>query len=152
VKKISLFLVVLFLLAACAPANPAPMEPAVTPDTGSEGNLDQAYIQFEISGGITGKAEKWTIYPDGRIVSPGGENTFPRAEFAPLLSDLETLGFFQLEDQYRSANSCNDCFQYTITVHNGVKLKTVSGVDAGGNLPSSFWDVFNRINSFVQSR
>lgn len=150
-KQSLLYLILLVFLAACAPSAAVPQEPAQSPQSQGK-NLDQAYIELEFSGGITGQSQKWTIYPDGRILTAAGENTFPSAQFETLLTEIEASGFYDLEDRYRPDGACNDCIEYTITVHDGEKVKTVSGVDAGGNLPTSFWDVFNRINSFVQER
>ena len=109
-KRCSLLIIVAIALAACAGAAPAPstspispvMTPALSPMATPIAPLEPSgmaptatsdrvatfpntIIVYQREGGIAGQAEKWTIYPTGRIVSGDGtEWQVPAEQVAPL--------------------------------------------------------------------
>jgi hypothetical protein len=134
---------------AQAPVEPLPTttEKAATPATN---DMDEAAITFHLSGGLAGVDETWTIYPNGRVVYPEGEEqNLDAAQVATLLDDIEALGFFEMKDSYGQFSQCNDCFTYTLSVSSGGKVKSVSTKEGASDTPPELLQILAKINSLV---
>lgn len=160
-QRHSISILLILLLTACGPASarPAletqPPSPAELPSTrvlsGSD-KLGGAAVVYERSGGFAGISETWNIYPDGRIVSPQGhEYTVPPERVSSLLSEIESLGFFEMSDTSGRFSACRDCFTYRITVNNDGQVRAVTAVDAATDTPAEFWQILERIRDLVAS-
>ena len=163
----SLFVVSLFvasLLSACGQvaaqdnpnaqntAEPVTTEEDKAPAPTSKGSdkLDGAVITFHLGGGLAGVDQTWTIYPDGRVVYPKGEEqNLDAAQVATLLDDIETMGFFEMKDTYGQFTKCNDCFTYTLTVSSGGKVKTVTTTEGAKDSPPELIQILAKINALV---
>ncbi len=56
----------------------------------------------------SGAAETWSLFADGRLITPTGEKqNLTAAQTAQFLTGLEDLTFFSLSPQYRCDSSCN---------------------------------------------
>jgi hypothetical protein len=158
-RRFRVLILFVFVLAACAPAvnpqvDPTPLipEPLITGEPqGEQKNYDGAFIVFEMSGGIAGEMQSWTLYPDGRAVSETGEEKQVDPEVVKGLIDGSTeLGFFEMDENYGLFSSCRDCFNYTVTIHDGERAKSVSAVEGGSNPPQEFWELVQQIDGLVE--
>jgi hypothetical protein len=114
--------------------------------------LGGAAIVYERSGALAGISERWTIYTDGRIVSDQGqEYSVPPERVSSLLSEIESLGFFEMSDTSGRFSPCRDCFTYRITVSNHGRVRAVMAVDAATDTPAEFWQILERITDLVAS-
>lgn len=106
-----------------ASANPSPIPVEQIPE--------DVAIVLRREGGFAGRKDLWTIYNAGRVESNKGETQQigPEAVRA-LLQDLAANGFFELQDRYINPG-CADCYEYTLTVNDQGKTKTVQANDAG---------------------
>ena len=142
-KRIVLFVLLAVVLAGCA------VEATKTPPPTSDATGGVA-ILFQRSGGLLPSDLQWAVYPDGRVVTGKGEEKSTSADqVRALLVELNTLGFFDLQDSYGMSSVCNDCYTYSITVNDGGRVKTVIAVQGATDTPDSVLDIIDTINSFV---
>ena len=126
---------------------PAP-EATQTPDSRSSG----AAITLDRSGGIAGISEHWTIYLDGRVIGPAGEEaSVPAGEVNQLLADIDAAGFFEWPPRPRSLQSCADCFTYSLTVEYEGKVNRITLVDGESGAPEEAWTILERILGVLES-
>ena len=126
---------------------PAP-EATPTPDSRSSG----AAITLDRSGGIAGISEHWTIYLDGRVIGPAGEEArVPAGELNQLLADIDAAGFFEWPSRPRSLQSCADCFSYSLTVEYEGKANRIMLVDGEIGAPEEAWTILERILGVLES-
>ena len=162
-------LLVAVLLVACAPVSvpatrsfeqspldtsppPTTETPAVTEEVSSEttGRAEDAVIIYRRSGGLAGVFERWTVYPDGLIVSDEGNELRVQAEeVSTLLAEIEALGFFEMSHSYGPLNACCDRFTHQVTVRSGDSVKTVRTIDAAPDTPPELWRVIEQIRRLV---
>ncbi len=110
-------------------------------------------IVFQRTGGFAGKAEKWSIYASGKIVQPSGAAvTIDSAKVDALMQAIQAAGFFEMKASAgigSAANSCKDCFTYTLTVSGPDKTNTISVQDGAKNVPDAFWTLIKQINELI---
>jgi len=124
--------------------------PAATPTPGSRSS--GAAITFERSGGIAGLSEHWTIYLDGRVMGPAGEEaSIPADEVSQLLAEIEEADFFEWPPLSRSLESCADCFTYSITVEYQGKTNRITLVDGQSGAPEEAWTILEGILGILDS-
>jgi hypothetical protein len=142
-----LFLAATMLLAACAPASPAAPPPT---DTVGKGNLPEYVISMEVSGGIAGITEEYTLFPDGRIVSSQGKEARVSAQqLAGVYASLDEHRFFEMEEDYTLFSNCRDCFTYIVTVQDGDRFKTVKAEEGTTNAPQGLWVIVREISKLA---
>jgi hypothetical protein len=142
------FFAVLLLTSACTPGA-APADPPPT-DAGGASNLPEYVVAMEISGGFAGVTEKFTLFPNGRIVfNLGGEARVNPDQLAGVYAAIEENHFFDMEEDYTLFSNCSDCFTYTITVQEGERFKSVKAEEGMPNSPQGFWTIAREINSLV---
>ncbi|MCS6849354.1 MAG: hypothetical protein RMN52_16770 [Anaerolineae bacterium] len=106
-------------------------------------------IFFEISGGIGGIRQSWTIRGNGEVLGREGKTyTMPPTRVAQLLYKLTSAGFFDLGAVYEEYVVCADCFEYLIQVNDGRRVKRVRIVDSG-QLPDQVQQVVRILRGFV---
>ena len=119
-----------------------------TPDSRSSG----AAITLDRSGGIAGISERWTIYGDGTVIGPAGEEArVPAGDVKQLLADIEAAGFFEWPPRPRSLQSCADCFTYSLTVEYEGKANRIMLVDGETGAPEEAWTILERILGVLES-
>jgi len=144
-RKSVLLMLLAVLLAACTigPATPTPVPPTADPTGG-------VAILFQRSGGILPSDLQWAIYPDGRVVTgKGEEKSVAVDQVRALLSEIEGMGFFDLDDSYGLSAVCNDCYTYRITVNDAGRVKTVTAVEGAADTPDTVLEIIDTINGFV---
>lgn len=165
-----LMLMIVTLLAACTPAGgtvptPAPTAkptasavaqatPAASPTTRPTAVVTSPadpVIVYERSGGIAGVREKWTVYPDGRVVTQAGrERRLAPEAVEALVAELERAGVFRLDNEYGVGGSCRDCFTATLTVRRDDMLKQVTAVLEDQATPAEVRGMFGRVEAVVR--
>jgi hypothetical protein len=104
-------------------------------------------LVFQWHGGIAGRNDMWTIYQSGLVRSNKGIDQNVGSEVVQkLLADIEALGYFDLNEQYRA--NCADCFEYSILAYKGDNKKAVRAMD-DGSLPESLMKVVAAIREVV---
>jgi len=142
----------------CGPA-PAPLEQQVqasaTPEptaTSVDASTEpaQASIVYERSGGFAGISERWTIYPDGRVITGEGvEYAAEPEKVEALLSEIEQSGFFGWQQASGLPGLCRDCFVHSITLAAEGRPKTISAADGSNDAPAKFWELVDSIRQFL---
>ena len=152
-------LILSLLLTACAPWVVATND-AVAPDAtatvrvrvtagsaevaGTPGRDEPAteVVVFTRGGGLTGETQTWTIYTDGTVKLADDTGNAAQAltgvtaeQVGFLLTGLEALKFFDLNDTYGANDQCADCYQYSLTVTSNGRTKTVTTHDAASDAP-----------------
>jgi hypothetical protein len=111
-----------------------------------------ALIVLQRSGGLAGTQEEWTIYPDGRIVdSTGKEAQTTPEQVAALLSQIDSLGFFELDESYVPRDTCCDRFTYVLTVQADGKTHSVTALEAEPSVPQAFWQAVQAVDQLIAS-
>jgi len=144
-RKSVLLMLLAVLLAACTigPATPTAVPPTADPTGG-------VAILFQRSGGILPSDLQWAIYPDGRVVTgKGEEKSVAVDQVRALLSEIEGMGFFDLDDSYGLSAVCNDCYTYRITVNDGGQVKTVIAVEGAADTPDAVLEIIDAINGLL---
>jgi hypothetical protein len=114
------------------------------------GAMGEAVIIYRRSGGFRGTSDQWAIYPDGRITaSDGRQRQVTSQQVEQALSDIDTLGFFDMSGRYISGSTCCDRFTHEITVHRGDKVNTVTTIDVDPSAPPELWQIIDKINRLV---
>ncbi len=154
-KNYRLFLLIVILLAGCAAqpqANTQVPKGGITPQPGStsQGETSTPVIVLERSGGLAGGTEQWTVYADGRVIS--GKNVETRintTDLTRLLTTLKDTGFFDLPNQPKQPSTCNDCFNYTLTVNYQGQSKSVTIVEGDSNTPAQLTQILGEVNQLI---
>lgn len=136
-----------------SPLDTSPLATAGAPGTADatreKGEAGSAVIIYERYGGLAGIFERWAIYLDGRVMtSDGHEWQLEPKQVEQLLSDIEALGFFELDDAYIPDNTCCDRLTHKLTVRRGDRVHTVTTMDAAPNAPQALWqsiDIMGRL-------
>jgi hypothetical protein len=140
------------------PAPTETMEPTPTEttesgaasDAKSRAVLGDAVIVYERSGGIAGETNTWKIYADGRVVDgEGNEWQVAPAQVEELLADLETMGFFELDESYMPLDTCCDRFTYTLVVGTDGGAHRVTTID-DSDAPEAVWNALDSVSTFIQ--
>lgn len=152
-------------LWACAPSERARQDAPALPfamatdpsmstsdETGSRTDkTGGAAIVFQRSGGFAGISEKWTVFPDGKVMGGDGQEfSATPGEVESLISDIENLGFFDWSIPRQPIGSCADCFTYNLTVSYEGRLNSITVVDGTENAPEGVWEVIKRIDAFFE--
>jgi hypothetical protein len=135
----------------------APVSPLFRPTASqSQANVgitplsQEAAIVYQRSGGIAGKAESWTIYPDGRVVAYDGRKwQVSPQRVDQVLSDLNSLDFFALQSRYMPKQTCCDRFTYELTVRYGDQVHQVTTMDGSSTAPPELWRAIQAINDLI---
>jgi len=162
VLVIGILIGILALTACAAPASsprgegePDAETPVVAPaegDSQPSGKLGPAVIIYERSGGLAGVSERWSIYPDGRIMAGDGREWQVKPEqVKQLISDIEASGFFDLSGQYMPRNPCCDRFTYSLVVRSDDKVNSVTTMDATPDVPANLGEVLGAVRSFINA-
>jgi hypothetical protein len=160
------------ILAGCAPATPPPapqpqlptqvsplptvpptvLAPSATVAAEGASGTSEAVIVLKRSGGLAGKTEQWSIYSDGRTQSDAGQTyAAPAAQVSTLLAAVTASGFFDLEGSYGLKATCADCMIYELTVRSDGQVKTVTVVPEATGTPEQLTKVLDQINGFLAS-
>ena len=142
----------------CGPA-PAPPEQqaevsaTIAPTaTLVDGTMESAVasIVYERTGGFAGITERWTIYPDGRVITGEGIEYAAEPEKAEaLLSEIEQSGFFEWQQARGLLGACRDCYVHSITLVAEGRPKTISAADGSNDAPAKFWELVDSIRRFL---
>ena len=153
------FAIILALTACTSPSIPdqaypsAPLEttPVSSPMSPAKPlPSTDALIVLQRSGGLAGTQEEWKIYPDGHIVDNAGKETQVSPELvAALLAQVDSLGFFDLDESYVPRNTCCDRFTYVLTVQSDGKAHTVTALEAEPSAPQAFWDAIQAVDQLI---
>ena len=139
-------LILSLLVTACAPGVGTSSVPTITPRVQvTAGSADVAVTEavvFTRGGGLTGETQTWTIYTDGTVKLADDTGNAAQAltgvtaeQVGFLLTGLEALKFFDLNDAYGANDQCADCYQYSLTVTSNGRTKTVTTHDAASDAP-----------------
>lgn len=124
-----LFLALILLLSACAPAAVDAAnggDPTRPPQTNPDGTL----LVYVKSGGFAGIHEEWRFYADGRLTAADGSTvTLSAQQTNDLQAAIAAADFAGLPERIGGRNTCADCFNYSLTVTVDGKTKTVSAND-----------------------
>lgn len=140
------------LVPAEATSSPDEANPQAAPTKAPAVNFpENSAIVYEVSGGIAGISEKWTIYLDGQVVSEEGSRRLVTTEqVTELLSQVEAKGFFELNDRYVPFDTCCDRFLYTISVQYNGKYHQVTMLEATPDTPQSVWDILAAVQRLIE--
>jgi len=115
-----------------------------------------AAVVVQRTGGLAGVSEQWSIYPDGRVLSPKGtQSQVGAAQVSALLAALDKAGFFTLQDSYSQGSQgsqgsqCRDCYNYQLSVNNNRRSKTVSFVEGATDTPPALTASLKAINDLL---
>lgn len=144
------------LAKTAAAATPVPSESAQPEGEGEP--AERPLIVYHRSGGIAGTEEEWKIFASGRIThadlakpeTPIQERKVEPEEVAELIHKVETLGFFDLEDDYVPLDTCCDRFTHEVTVRRGGNVKSLRVLDAAPEAPVEAWDTIEAIQGFLE--
>ncbi len=164
-KRAIISLCLVIILAGCAtiasptnqPGASSTEESSVIQITATPGGLvvkgvDVPVITLERSGGIAGGTETWTYYADGRVVSDKhGEQKIDPAQVQSLVDDIVGLKFFDMGESPSALGTCNDCYQYSITLTADGQSKTVTVVQGATNASAGALKVVEMINNLTPS-
>jgi len=157
------------LLGACGPSAASPgtiPQSTLSPSPASAQNTvvtgpgrdrpGGALISYQRSGGFAGISEEWTIYADGRVVSPQGqEYHVPPEQVLRLVDEIVALAFFDIQVPDSRFSTCRDCFTYQISVSDSQRVRALTFVDGAADTPPELRQVASLIEDFlsgVQSR
>jgi hypothetical protein len=122
----------------------------------TSGGRSPAAVVFERGGGLDGSSEKWTIFTDGTITRDDGTGAGVQSvgsvtieQVTALVTGLDSLGFFQLQEAYGANDNCADCYQYSVTVTNGNQTKTVTTHDAASDAPAELNQALEMIRALL---
>jgi len=158
---IGVALAALALLAGCGstpvpatPVPPTPVPPTAAPATAIPGRTSGPtgiqVLFLERSGGLQGIAESWTVFSSGTIESSHGSTVVVApGQVRSALDQLKNAGFFEFEDEYGTAGTCNDCITYRLTADYGGMTKTVTAVQGATDTPANVLQAMDIVNALV---
>jgi hypothetical protein len=122
------------------------------PDDTSEDSPEEngkPVIIFHQEGGYAGVDLTWSIYANGLIVTPEGEEiSVAPAVVDELLKIIEQTGFFEFV-QPKPSNICCDFFTFTLAVTNG-DLKNVITYNGGDtNIPAGIAEAVSAVQQVI---
>jgi hypothetical protein len=140
---------------------PSPVPESIgTPSTGrmrrgigelTPATIGDAALIFQRTGGLMGVADHWSIFPDGRIVANNGQEVQVEPErIQQLLTDVKSLGFFEMNKAYMPKNTCCDRFTYIIIARDADKIHSVTTIDAAPNAPPALWQIIEAIHRLIR--
>lgn len=104
-------LLLILLIAACAPQNRPTRETSIDLDT---------VIVYEREGGFTGISQEWVIHLDGTIDGPGDQQlAVPADDVRELVEKGVASDFTALAAETANTETCCDQMTYTLTVVSG---------------------------------
>ncbi|MBN1993676.1 MAG: hypothetical protein JW953_13325 [Anaerolineae bacterium] len=151
-----LFILIALWLTACGGPETPTAQPTCAPTVKQDSVVQEAreggaVVIVERTNVGNCIKEVWVVYSDGRMVAENGsstiEDTATPEDVSTLLTEIEELGFFDLDSTKHTA--CRDCFSYEITVDSGGQSRTVSAVDGGTDVPGAYWKAFARITKLA---
>jgi hypothetical protein len=77
------------------------------------------------------------------------EGASPPDPNAPLVDDIQTLGFFEMKGRYVPLNTCCDWFIYEIIVRRGDSVHTVVMIDAAPDAPVALWQALEKVSGLL---
>ncbi len=132
--------------SGAVPSTPAGSPPGAAPTTAAGAPV----IVLVRSGGFAGRTDRWTLSGDGRIATvQGTKQAATPDQVAALLSDIQALGFFKLNDQYGALSQCRDCYNYEMTVAAAGQTKTVRWVGEASDTPPALAQILARFNKLI---
>jgi hypothetical protein len=130
-------------------ASPLPAPDSSTSPLPASGP-NAAVIVLQRTGGLAGVSEQWSIFPDGRVLTPKGtQSQVDAAQVSALVTALDQAGFFTLQDSYGKNSPCRDCYNYQLSVNDSGRSKTVSFVEGAGDTPPGLTAALKAINELV---
>ena len=132
-------IVILFLLTGCtvqtAHAPETQVEATATPAPAATYEPNTAVI-FKRSGGLAGVDEQWVLFVDGRIeTNTPTQPQLSTQHVSQLLTNLETIGFFELNSSYLPEDTCCDRLFYEITALQASTFHTVTTLENTPDMP-----------------
>ena len=144
-----LSLAVLFLAGCASPQPAAATPPAENSPAGTDQEIN---ILLRKTGGFAGVDESWEVASDGHITTSEGESAqVSAAELSRTVSELEELGFFDLQASYVPHDTCCDRFTYQLEVTVNGKPHSVTVLEATPGTPDGFWQALDVVNSLLVS-
>lgn len=140
--------------ATAVTQTPAQLERAEsTAQAVTEDQPPEILLVFHRSGGFAGLDQEWTLYTDGQIIMPDGQQKMvDAAQLQALLDTIQVADFLSLNDSYYvPKDTCCDRFFYTITVQLDGATKTVETIDAAPEQPERLTAVLGAINELIQT-
>ena len=139
--------------ATSAPTLPtATSAPTLPPDDISEDTPEETgepVIIFHQEGGFAGVDLTWSIYANGLIVTPDGEEiSVAPAVVDELLELIEQIGFFELV-QPKPSNICCDFFTYTLAVSNGDLNNVITFSGGDPNIPAGLSEAVSAVQLII---
>ena len=100
-------------------------------------------------GGFAGVDLTWSIYENGLIVTPAGEElSVAPAVVDELLEIITQSGFFEIV-QSKSSNICCDFFTYTLTVSTGEQNNVITLSDGDPNKPAGLSEAISAVQQVI---
>jgi hypothetical protein len=101
------------------------------------------------SGGLAGVSDQWALFADGRIeANTGSYHQATPEQVDKLLSEIEQLGFFELNSRYMPLNTCCDRIVYELSVGSAGREHSLTVLDATPEVPETVWEVLNKVSVF----
>jgi hypothetical protein len=154
--KLILSFILFVLLVGCASAQSQNSQgtPSGNPNqpTGSKSQSSSTdpVIVYHRSGGIAGLNQTWTIYADGRVITPKNEViSLDAAKVSALLASLQSAGVLDSKGSSGPMNVCPDCMTYEITLTQGGKTVRLVTTDGAQNVPESTSLAFQKVGELI---
>lgn len=162
-------LLVLAFLAACAPVPTAAPEPTAggpypQPGSGAQPTVPSdaypapggkpatsgALVVFSREGGLQGKSESWSFFADGTVTDQDGSSyTLAANDLTALVEAVRTAGLDKITPPGKPTGTCNDCYQYTLSVNLDGNPVQLAWQDGAQDVPQEVWDLTNKIVELV---
>jgi hypothetical protein len=134
------------------PIPAAKLAPTLPPGDLSKGSPEvtgEPVIIFHQEGGFAGVDLTWSIYDNGLIVTPAGEElSVAPAIVEELLEIITQTGFFEIV-QPKTSNICCDFFTYTLTVSTGNLNNTITFTDGDPNAPPGLTKAVSAVQQLI---
>lgn len=148
VKFIIMLGVIAMALVACNAEALMPT-PTPLPNKDEVKNPDGPILVLQQSGGLDGVISQWALYADGRIeASDGSYRQATPEQVDQLLSEIEKLGFFELNNRYMPLNTCCDRIVYELSVRSEGRENHLTVLDATPDVPEAVWNSINTVSNF----
>ena len=126
--------------------------PTLSAEDAAGGATEEAgepVIIFNQTGGFAGVDLTWSIYANGLIVTPDGEElSVDPASVDELLEIITQAGFFELV-QPKPGNICCDFFTFTLTVNNGDMENVITYNDGDPNKPAGLSEAVSAVQQML---
>jgi len=159
---LTLLLITIVLLAACSngrgaieasPPTAPEQVPSGTPLEVKPTGGNNVVVVFKRSGGFAGVDEEWISYADGRLTLNGEPKSNMTAEQTlQLVSQIEDMGFFELDNTYLPVNTCCDRFSFELTISTDDKSHTVRTIDGAEDTPAEFWEILKLVMAHLDAQ